>query len=115
LFNSWSPTNLNPKAPIAEASSTFSTAGVVNSYYLENGSFLKMRVAQLGYTFGNGLKKIGVDKLNVYIQGTNLFTITKYTGIDPELQSVTSNSPGVDFGNYPNNERKFILGARLTF
>ncbi|MFA6084502.1 SusC/RagA family TonB-linked outer membrane protein [Mucilaginibacter sp.] len=115
LFNSWSPTNLNPKAPIAEAASTFSSAGVVNSYYLENGSFLKMRVAQLGYTFGNGLKKIGVDKLNVYIQGTNLFTITKYTGIDPELQSVAGNSPGVDFGNYPNNERKFILGARLTF
>jgi TonB-linked SusC/RagA family outer membrane protein len=117
LFNSWSPTNLNPKAPIAEASSTFSSAGVVNSYYLENGSFLKMRVAQLGYTFGNGLKKIGVDKLNVYIQGTNLFTITKYSGIDPELQAApnTGNNPGIDFGNYPNNERKFILGARLTF
>ncbi|WP_374950183.1 SusC/RagA family TonB-linked outer membrane protein [Mucilaginibacter sp.] len=119
-FNSWSPTNLNPKAPIAEVASTFSSAGVVNSYYLENGSFLKMRVAQLGYTFGSGIKKIGVDKLNVYIQGTNLFTITKYTGLDPEIQSLSrdangGNSPGVDFGNYPNNERKFILGVRLSF
>ncbi|MBK0378637.1 SusC/RagA family TonB-linked outer membrane protein [Mucilaginibacter segetis] len=116
LKNSWSPTNLNPATPIAEASSNFSTSGVVNSYYLENGSFLKCRSAQLGYTFGaDQLKAIGVSGLNVYIQATNLFTITKYTGLDPELQAVTGNSTGVDFGNYPSNERKFLVGARLSF
>jgi TonB-linked SusC/RagA family outer membrane protein len=116
LFNSWTPSNLSPKAPIAEAASNFSTSGVVNSYYVENGSFLKCRVAQLGYTFGAGqLRKVGVDRLNVYVQATNLFTITDYTGLDPELQAVTNNSSGVDFGNYPSNERKFILGVRLSF
>jgi hypothetical protein len=115
LYNSWSPTNLNPKAPIAEAASTFSSAGVVNSYYLENGSFLKLKQVQVGYTFKGGLKQIGADKLNVYIQAVNPFTITKYTGLDPELQAVTGNSSGVDFGNYPTTERKFILGVRVTF
>ncbi|WP_224751226.1 SusC/RagA family TonB-linked outer membrane protein [Mucilaginibacter pankratovii] len=115
LFNSWTPTNLNPKTPIAEAASTFSTAGVVNSYYLENGSFLKMRQVQLGYTFKTGVKQIGADKLNVYLQVVNPFTITKYTGLDPELQAVTGNSNGVDFGNYPSSERKFIIGVRATF
>ncbi|RWY51013.1 SusC/RagA family TonB-linked outer membrane protein [Mucilaginibacter gilvus] len=115
LYNSWTPTNLNPKAPIAEAASTFSSAGVVNSYYLENGSFLKLKQVQVGYTFKGGLKQIGADKLNVYIQAVNPFTITKYTGLDPELQAVTGNSSGVDFGNYPSTERKFILGVRVTF
>ncbi|WP_204986002.1 SusC/RagA family TonB-linked outer membrane protein [Mucilaginibacter psychrotolerans] len=115
LYNSWSPTNLNPKAPIAEAASTFSSAGVVNSYYLENGSFLKLKQVQVGYTFKSGLKQIGADKLNVYIQAVNPFTITKYTGLDPELQAVTGNSSGVDFGNYPTTERKFIIGVRATF
>ena len=115
LFNSWTPTNLHPKAPIAEAVSTFSTAGVVNSYYLENGSFLKLKQVQVGYTFKHGLKQIGADKLNVYIQAVNLFTITKYTGLDPELQAVTGNSNGVDFGNYPTTEKKFIIGVRATF
>ncbi|MBD1394421.1 TonB-dependent receptor [Mucilaginibacter sp. ZB1P21] len=115
LFNSWTPTNLNPKAPIAEATSSFSTSGVVNSYYLENGSFLKMRQVQLGYTFKNGIKTIGADRLNLYIQVVNPFVITKYTGLDPELQAVTGNSNGVDFGNYPSTERKFIFGVRVTF
>ncbi|TSD67422.1 TonB-dependent receptor [Inquilinus sp. KBS0705] len=116
LFNSWTPSNLNPKAPKLEAANNFSTSGVANSYYVENGSFLKMRVAQLGYTFGPAaLKAVGVDKLNVYVQGTNLFTITGYSGMDPELQSNGASAPGVDQGNYPNNERKFILGVRLTF
>jgi hypothetical protein len=55
MYNSWSPTNLNPKAPIAEAASTFQyCTGVVNSYYLENGSFLKLRQVQVGYTFKGG-------------------------------------------------------------
>ncbi|RFZ81089.1 TonB-dependent receptor [Mucilaginibacter terrenus] len=116
LYNAWTPTNLNPAAPKAEAVNNFSTSGVANSYYVENASFLKCRVMQLGYTFGAAkLKAIGVDKLNVYVQGTNLFTVTKYSGMDPELQANGGSAPGIDQGNYPNNERKFILGARLTF
>lgn len=116
LFNSWTPTNLNPKAPKLEAVNNFSTSGVANSYYVENGSFLKMRSAQLGYTFGSGpLKSIGVDKLNVYVQGVNLFTITGYSGMDPELQSAGAQAAGVDQGNYPNNEKRYILGVRLSF
>ncbi len=74
-----------------------------------------MRQVQLGYTFKTGVKQIGADKLNVYFQVVNPFTITKYTGLDPELQAVTGNSNGVDFGNYPSSERKFILGVRVTF
>ena len=116
LNNSWSPTNLNPKTPIAEASSTFSSSGVANSYYLESGAFLKCRLVQLGYTFGaKQLKAVGVDKLHLYVEATNLFTITKYTGLDPELQATSANGIGIDYGNYPNNQRQIIVGVNLSF
>ncbi|MGZ3765164.1 MAG: SusC/RagA family TonB-linked outer membrane protein [Mucilaginibacter sp.] len=116
LFNSWSPSNLNPKTPKAESVSTFSSDQTINSWYVESGSFLKLRVAQIGYTFSSQqLKATGVSKIHVYIQGNNLFTITKYTGIDPELQATTDNGIGTDQGNYPSNERRVILGVNLTF
>lgn len=117
LNNSWTPTNTNPKAPIIEKTTNFSTADAVNSYYVENASFLKLKSVQIGYTFAPSiLKSVGVDKLRAYIQGTNLFTSTKYTGLDPEIQSFDGrNSQGVDRGNYPNNERRFIFGVNLSF
>jgi TonB-dependent starch-binding outer membrane protein SusC len=96
-----------------------------STFYIENGSFLKCRVAQIGYTFDpNWLKAIGGGKLHVYIQGTNLFTITKYTGPDPELvPSITNNgsgatassSFGVDWGAYPTNQRAYIIGVNASF
>ncbi len=91
----------------------------ISSFYVEDGSFLKCRVAQFGYSFAPAiLKTIGVTKLHVYVQATNLFTITKYTGLDPELPPVdgsNNNAFGQDFGNYPNNQRQYIVGVNLSF
>ncbi len=124
LYNSWTPTNLTPAAPIAETLGNFSTSSVFNSYYIEDGSFLKCRFVVLGYTFAPALlKQVGVDRLRLYVQGTNLFTHTKYTGLDPELTPSQSNLPGdkgsssfgIDYGNYPNNERQYTFGVNLTF
>ncbi|WP_299291266.1 TonB-dependent receptor [uncultured Mucilaginibacter sp.] len=124
LYNSWSPTNLNPKTPIAENATSFSTSEVFSSYYMEDGSFLKCRQASIGYTFSPQLlKNIQVDRLRIYFQVTNLFTITKYSGLDPELQPSSGNlgtyqqsgAFGIDYGNYPNNQRGFLLGLGLTF
>lgn len=121
--DSWSPQNLNPKYPIAEASSSFSTFDVINSWAMEDGSFLKCRYMNFGYTFNYPLlQRIGVSKLHLYAQVVNLFMITKYTGLDPELTPSASNLDptkqssgfGVDYGNYPNTERKFILGINMT-
>jgi TonB-linked SusC/RagA family outer membrane protein len=127
LFNSWTPSNLSPKAPIAENVGSFSSTDAFSSYYMENGSFLKCRQASVGYTFSpNLLKKIQVERLRVYFQVTNLFTITKYSGLDPELQPSfgtngnlstyqQSGAFGIDYGNYPNNQRGFLAGINLTF
>lgn len=116
----------NPGATLAAAS--FSQAmgsSTTSSYYVENGSFLKCRVMQLGYTFKPSIiKKAGIDKLHLYVQATNLFMITKYTGLDPELiPSISNNGTGtnqsaafgIDYGAYPNNQKQFIVGLNLTF
>ncbi|HEV3222790.1 MAG TPA: SusC/RagA family TonB-linked outer membrane protein [Puia sp.] len=60
----------------------------VNSYFVENGSYLKLKNLQIGYTFSNSLlSKISVKSARLYVMGNNLFTITKYSGLDPELGS----------------------------
>jgi hypothetical protein len=97
---------------------------IPSSFYVESGSFLKCRVAQLGYTFSPDLlKTVGVTKLHVYFQVNNLFTITKYSGLDPELVPSVSNlgsgdraaaSSGVDWGAYPTNQKAFLVGVNLT-
>lgn len=115
LYNSWTPQNLKAKTPIAETLSTFSTNGVVNSYYVENGSYLRCKSLILGYTLPLRLSsKAHVNSFRVYIQAANLFTLTKYTGPDPEL-SGSNTAFGIDYGNYPNNQKNFNVGVNLSF
>jgi TonB-linked SusC/RagA family outer membrane protein len=122
LYNSYGSPELkgNPTLPIQTDANTMGTSQM-SSYYVENGSFLKCRVAQIGYSFSPALlKTIGITKLHVYVQGTNLFTITKYTGLDPELLpgsagTSDANALGVDVGNYPNNQRQYLLGVNMSF
>jgi len=106
-----------PILPIETDANTMGTSQI-SSYYVEDGSFLKLRVLQLGYNFSPAvLKAIGVTKLHLYIQGTNLFTATKYTGIDPELLPVpnTNNGLGIDEGNYPTNQKQYLIGVNMSF
>ncbi|WP_247233453.1 TonB-dependent receptor [Telluribacter sp. SYSU D00476] len=131
LYDSWTPENPNAKAPIQETVGSFSSASVPNSYFVENGSYLRAKNAQLGYTLPAGsLKKLGVERLRVYLQAANLFTITKYSGLDPEIGTTanTNNSAGgslnqsfssttsfgIDEGVYPN-QRQFLFGLNVTF
>jgi TonB-linked SusC/RagA family outer membrane protein len=115
LYNSWSPDRPNAKTPIAENESNFSNNAVFNSYYLENASFLKCKSLMLGYNLPSAqLKRIGVDRFRVYVQAANLFTITKYTGEDPEVTG-TAASFGIDYGTYPNNQKMYTVGVNLTF
>jgi TonB-linked SusC/RagA family outer membrane protein len=119
--DAWTPDNQNAKVPVLEYSGSFSSNGAFNSYYKEDGSFLKMRSLIIGYTVNPGiLQNLRISKIRVYLQGANLFTITKYTGLDPELGGLLSGSQassafGIDYANYPNNQRSFLLGASITF
>lgn len=113
-YDAWTPENHNAKVAIQETKMTFSTNGAPNSYYVENGSYLKLKNLQIGYNLPAFLsKKVGVEKLRVYVQTANLFTLTQYTGLDPEI-SGSAVSFGVDRGVYPN-DRQFLMGLQLSF
>ena len=61
-----------------------------------------------------------INKIRLYLQAANLFTITKYSGLDPELTgslggNQASSAFGVDYGNYPNNQKSFLMGVNVTF
>ncbi len=114
LYNSWTPQNLNPKAPIAENASNFSNNTVVNSYYLENSSYFRMKNLTLGYTLpGSVLSRFKIDRLRFYVQATNIFTITNYTGLDPETIGGDVDL-GVDEGVYPT-VKQFLIGLNVNF
>ena len=82
----------------------------VSTYYLEDGSYLRVKNLTLGYTLpANVMSRVGAQQLRVYVSAQNLLTFTKYTGFDPEV------SPsGVDRGIYPQ-ARVFLAGLNLGF
>ncbi len=84
--------------------------------WLEDGSFLRLRSLTLGYTLPKSVtSKIGLQNLRVYAVGTNLFTITNYTGLDPESSSSSGqNEQGIDLGT-PPQPRSFQIGVNVTF
>jgi TonB-linked SusC/RagA family outer membrane protein len=114
LTQSWLPTRTNTKYPIVENGSYFSTNGVINDFYNEDGSYVRVKQLSVGYTISPAtLKRYGIEKARVYLQGANLFTFTKYSGLDPEVAG-SSVSFGVDYGNYPPS-KTFNIGVSLTF
>ena len=86
---------------------------------MEDGSFLRMKSLIIGYTIpAKVLNRIKVDQFRIYVQASNLFTITKYTGLDPELQTSDLNNNtnfGIDLGNYPANQKVYTVGVNLSF
>lgn len=111
--------NPGAKVPVLEQSPSFSSTTVFNSYYMEDGSFFKCKQLQIGYTIPKTvLNRFGIDRFRIYIQAANLFTITKYSGLDPELQTsdqYNNSNFGIDFGNYPANQKSYYVGVNLTF
>ena len=123
--NSWTPSNKNSTIPILRTTGGFSTdnSGFANSYFISKGSYLRNKLMQIGYTIPqNKLSRFGIDRLRLYFQATNLFTITDYKGLDPELPSqpnsngqiVNTSQYGIDQGNYPQTPR-FLFGLNLNF
>jgi len=113
LNDRWTPTN--PSNEIPRASS--SPLGIVSERYVEDASFLRLKLITLGYTLPKSTsKKLGVKSVKIYVSAENLITWTKYTGYDPEVSSYEQNNlyPGIDFGSYPNS-KTFISGLNVTF
>jgi iron complex outermembrane receptor protein len=89
------------------------TSPVYNSFYIEKGSFLRLDNASLGYSFDVSRLK-GINKLRLYFTGQNLFIITNYTGLDPEVE-MAGLDPGVEGREYYPKSRTFSLGVNISF
>jgi TonB-linked SusC/RagA family outer membrane protein len=110
----WTASNPGATYPIAENNSYFSTNGVINDFYNEDGSYVRVKQLSIGYTLEPAtLKRYGIEKARIYVQGANLFTWTKYSGLDPEVAG-SSVSFGVDYGVYPPS-KTLNVGVSLTF
>jgi len=98
VLDSW--TSSNPDASMPALSQTIRNGETnANSFFVEDGSFLRLSNLQIGYNFAETLvEKLRFQSLRIYVQGTNLFTITDYNGLDPEVPSFDSLTLGVDAG-----------------
>ena len=86
-----------------------------SDFFVEDGSFLRCRTMQLGYTLPILLvKRIELSTARIYINAQNLFTVTNYSGFDPEISNSNPISSGVDWGQYPVS-RTFTLGINVQF
>jgi TonB-linked SusC/RagA family outer membrane protein len=131
LYDSWRPGKTDAILPQLTSSDQVSI--LPSTYYLESGSYFRFKNIQLTYTLPTTLiSKIGLTGLRVYVQGQNLITITKYSGMDPEinLRTYTSGNDrvagsfgytsgsdrqlGVDGGAYPA-AKQYLVGLNLTF
>lgn len=89
----------------------------VSDYFVEDGSYLRLKDLTIGYEFsGAWMKKIGMSRLQPYFSAQNLFTITKYMGMDPEVNQNGNSGTvqGLDYGTYPQT-RSFVLGLNIAF
>jgi TonB-linked SusC/RagA family outer membrane protein len=104
-------TNENPRL-----TTSLTRNNVFSDYYVEDGSFLRLRNLQIGYTLkGQQLQKLKMNGLRIYLSANNLYTLTKYMGYDPDLGSVGGAlGAGIDNGFYPQ-ARSIMMGFSIRF
>ncbi len=90
---------------------------VLTDWAIENASFLRLNTLTLGYTLPTNLiKRVGITNLRFYVTAYNVFTVTKYSGSDPEADCIrkTNLTPNVDYSGYPRS-RQLVVGLNLNF
>ncbi len=120
ILDAWSPQNTG--SGLARVSLNDPNNNIrPSSYYVQDGSYLRLKTLQVGYSFSTRIaEKIKASKIRIYLETYNLFTITGYKGLDPEigLQNYDSDDRnldiGVDRGIYPSSQT-FTLGLNLNF
>lgn len=111
IVDRWTPTNTTSNIPRARV--TVNPLLLQSSWLIEDGSFLRVKTASLGYTFKPSK---GINSCRVYVTGQNLLTFTKYSGFDPEVNSPGNSNLqlGVDYNAYPA-ARTFLVGVNVGF
>lgn len=110
VLNAWTPKNTGSMIPMLKYGDPANNFGTESSFYVEDGSYLRLKNLTIGYTLPLDAMNIKyLNKVRVYATANNLLTFTKYTGMDPEIG--LSNG-GIDMGKYPNS-RSFVFGVTL--
>jgi len=110
-LNRWTgegTSNTDPRVSIGPSANT-----VFSDFYVEDGSFVRLQNAQLGYTFSNK-DDSKLQKFRIYISGNNIFTLTEYSGYDPTAGTGAPIGGGIDQGFYPS-AATYLLGVNLKF
>lgn len=110
----WTPENLNAEHPRLTWDDPNRNTRAESDRYLENGSYLRLRNLQVGYSFPQQWFRGYIQKLRVYANAENLFTITGYSGYTPDANADNARYRGFDNFIYPTN-RVFMLGLNVTF
>ena len=118
-LRSWTPNNPSDRyaRALPNGGDNSSLNNVPSSVWIEDGSFLKLKNLAIGYTLpASLLSKYAITKVRVYASAQNLFVITKYSGLDPEIgiQGGNATQNGVDNGTYPSS-RYFTFGLNVSF
>ncbi len=109
--NHWTPENPSNVYPAIQGAFTTESS----SYYVEDGSYIRLKNIVLGYSFPQKfLKKIAINNLRIYASADNIFTLTNYSGYDPEVSYWNTLLTGLDYTSYPR-ARTFTLGLNLKF
>lgn len=115
-MDTWTPENRNAKLPEINILNPNDEAGKVSSYLIEDGSYIRLKQLELGYTLPKqALSKIGLQQCRVYLSAENLLTLTKYNNIDPEVKNGDDKNMGVDYMNNMPLARIFSVGFNLSF
>ena len=106
----------NPSATLPRAQGADINWSSANQRYVEDGSYTRLKNIALGYTFSGDAFKAYFSKIRFYVSGQNLITVTKYSGLDPEIAraDANANSAGIDLGRYPQ-PKSVIFGLDVTF
>jgi hypothetical protein len=113
--DSWTFENPTGTIPIFENVSNFSTNTQSNSFYVESGTYFRMQNLSLAYNLPSTLlSKAKIEKVKVFAGVNNVFTITKYSGLDPGVGGDADTRFGVDIGNYPIT-RSWTFGVNVGF
>jgi TonB-dependent starch-binding outer membrane protein SusC len=110
----WTPDNQSNTVPRLDYNQP---ANALTDYLMEDGSYLRMREVTIGYSLApKVLSKLKMSKVRLYATATNLFTLTKYTGYNPDVNTYGNNSGifNVDFGSYPMYST-FLIGFNVGF
>lgn len=121
-INPWTPTNTDTTFPRLGYQFAANDRGINENArgntdrWIEDGSFLRLRNVELGYNLpAKFISKANISSARLYVSGQNLFTITKYSGLDPDVVGANANlEPGVDNGNYPSS-RIISFGLSVGF